>query len=68
VVTGALVKEIDDQTTKVSLRSADGINVAAVAAQFGGGGHFNAAGCKIHLPLVEAKKAIIARLTEANGG
>jgi len=46
-ICGVLFKEIDKQTTKASLRSRDGINVSKIAAQFGGGGHFNAAGCTI---------------------
>ena len=33
---------------KVSLRSDDSVNVAEVAAYFGGGGHKKAAGCIMH--------------------
>lgn len=67
VTTGALLKEIDANNTKVSLRSANGVNVAKVAATFGGGGHFNAAGCRIPLPLDRAREEILKLLREANG-
>jgi phosphoesterase RecJ-like protein len=63
---GALLKEIDRETTKVSLRSCDGINVAAIAAKFGGGGHYQAAGCMIPKPLELARKELLAHLTEAS--
>jgi len=67
VVTGALLKEIDPQTTKVSLRSNNGVNVSEIAARFGGGGHVNASGCHVPLPLNEAKAEIVAALKEADG-
>ena len=50
-VEGAKVAAVFRQTEKgnlrVSLRSKHGINVAAVAKEFGGGGHHNSAGCAI---------------------
>jgi len=51
VEVGAVIKEADpDEKTKpgtfyVSLRSNDYVNVAEIAAYFGGGGHTRAAGC-----------------------
>jgi phosphoesterase RecJ-like protein len=68
VVAGALFKELDNGRTKVSLRSADGINVSRIAAQFGGGGHFNAAGCTVPMPLAEARTEMLRLLTEAGRG
>ncbi len=44
-----LLKEAENQTTKVSLRSKT-INVAKIAESFGGGGHHYAAGCTIQKP------------------
>lgn len=44
-----LLKEADNQTTKVSLRSKK-IDVAKIAETFGGGGHRFAAGCTIQKP------------------
>jgi bifunctional oligoribonuclease and PAP phosphatase NrnA len=42
---GALVVELEDQV-KISLRSKGTIAVNRIAAEFGGGGHLNAAGCR----------------------
>jgi phosphoesterase RecJ-like protein len=39
-----LLKELDDGTFKVSLRSRGEVDVAAIASTYGGGGHHNAAG------------------------
>lgn len=44
---------------KGSLRSNEYVNVSDVCMMFGGGGHIRAAGCAIHMPLVEAKEKII---------
>jgi len=67
VTTGALIKEIGPDRTKVSLRSSDGVDVARIAASLGGGGHRNAAGCEIALPLNEAREKISELLQDANG-
>ncbi|MFV0528041.1 MAG: DHH family phosphoesterase [Lachnospiraceae bacterium] len=40
---------------KVSLRSDESVNVSAVAAQFGGGGHVRAAGCDLQGTLEEVR-------------
>jgi phosphoesterase RecJ-like protein len=42
----------------VSLRSNGTVDVAAIAALFGGGGHFTAAGFHLDLPLAEVKKKL----------
>ncbi len=43
----AVLKEREDGTTRVSLRSHPGTDVAAIARRLGGGGHPQAAGCTI---------------------
>jgi phosphoesterase RecJ-like protein len=68
VLVGALLKGGNPGRTKVSLRSRDDIDVAALASRFGGGGHPNASGCVIPLPLPEAKKELIKLLREARDG
>jgi phosphoesterase RecJ-like protein len=68
VLAGALISEIDDQATKVSLRSKNHINVARLAATFGGGGHVNAAGCTVPLPLPQAKAEVLRLLVENGHG
>jgi phosphoesterase RecJ-like protein len=65
VQAGALLREVAPDVTRVSLRSRDGFDIAAVAARLGGGGHRNAAGCTVRLPLQQAKNEIIKLLQEA---
>jgi phosphoesterase RecJ-like protein len=68
VQAGALLKEIDDSHTKVSLRAVEGLDVAEVAAEFGGGGHVAAAGCTVPASLEDARKKIVTRLIEVVNG
>lgn len=44
---GILFKQRDDKTVKVSVRTVENINAAALCREFNGGGHINAAGCTI---------------------
>lgn len=50
---------------KVGFRSKGKVNVATLAAHFGGGGHHNAAGCVVLGSLDEVKQTVYASLTEA---
>ena len=50
---GILFRECSDGSTKVSLRSRDGLEISQVARLFGGGGHRTAAGCTVERPLSE---------------
>src|SRR5207247_342691 len=45
---------------KVSLRGKGDVDVQRIAAQFGGGGHPNAAGCTLAKPLAEATRVVLA--------
>lgn len=47
VVIAILFREIDRSSLRVSLRSKDKVNVAQLAEGYGGGGHFDVAGCVI---------------------
>jgi phosphoesterase RecJ-like protein len=58
-VVGCVIKEIDDKTTKISLRSIEKFNILNVVKQFDGGGHKNAAGCTINENIDVATKIII---------
>lgn len=60
-----LTKETLDGPTKCSLRSKD-IDVAQVAAHFGGGGHVNAAGCRVDADA-ETAAHIVAKYIMENG-
>ena len=58
-------KELGPAEYRVSLRSKGSIDVAAVARQFGGGGHRNAAGCTVPGTFAEARAAVVAALEPA---
>ncbi len=60
----AYIKYQANQTTSISLRSKF-IDVAAVAEQFGGGGHHNAAGLSVKKPIEEIKGPVVEALIEA---
>ena len=57
-----LFREVAPDLVKVSLRAKDDKNVAAVAQQFGGGGHPAAAGCRLRCPLDWAVRQVLAAL------
>lgn len=54
-----LFKEVGPQLVKVSIRSRDQVDAAALAALFGGGGHKRASGIELALPLAEAERQIL---------
>ena len=58
-------KELGPTEFRVSLRSKGAIDVAAVAKQFGGGGHKNAAGCTVPGTYAEARRAVVAAVGPA---
>lgn len=61
----ALFREQEDGSFRVSLRSKRLVDVARVAAGFGGGGHVRAAGLSVPGPLDAAVSAVTAALREA---
>lgn len=63
-VVGCVIKEIDKNTTKISLRSIENFNLLGIVSQFGGGGHKNAAGCTINENIDDAAKKIIEAFRE----
>ncbi|QDT46717.1 NanoRNase/pAp phosphatase [Symmachiella dynata] len=54
--------EQSNRQVKCSFRSRVGINVAAVAEQFGGGGHQQAAGTILPGPISDARQKVLAAL------
>jgi phosphoesterase RecJ-like protein len=52
----------------VSLRAKGEVNVARIAAQFGGGGHPNAAGAIVRASLEEARTRVLAAARAALPG
>ncbi|CAM3893305.1 bifunctional oligoribonuclease/PAP phosphatase NrnA [Cohnella lubricantis] len=65
VEVGLLFKQTEPSSVKISLRSAGLVNVAAVAQQFGGGGHVRAAGCRVAVPLDEAVEQVVGAIRTA---
>jgi bifunctional oligoribonuclease and PAP phosphatase NrnA len=63
----AFFKELDRGVYRVSLRSKGKYNVAKVAETFGGGGHKNAAGCRVEGDLEEVRRRVIEGLQAAVG-
>ena len=59
-----LFRELEDGAIKVSLRSKRGLDVALVAAMFGGGGHKAAAGCTIAEPMDKVIEMVLDALGE----
>ena len=64
---GILFREVAGGGVRVSLRSRDTVNVAEIAARFGGGGHRMASGCTVDLPLSEAEAAVIGAVQASAG-
>lgn len=64
VEVAALFVELEGGRTKVSLRSRGKVNVARIAAAFGGGGHERAAGCLIEAPLEPAMERVLNAIGE----
>ncbi len=65
---GITMKEKESGTFRVSMRSADRVNVSAICQTLGGGGHVKAAGCSVSGTEDEAKamllKAVAAGLEQ----
>lgn len=57
-----LYTEMPENRFKVSMRSKGGKDVARIAAEFGGGGHVNAAACRIEGDIVTVKRRLLAAL------
>lgn len=62
VEAAVFLREIPDRRIRISLRSKGKVNVSAIAAHLGGGGHESAAGCTLDGPLNRAIDQILAEL------
>lgn len=60
----AFFREEDERAYRVSLRSKGGQDVSQVAAEFGGGGHRNAAGLELEGGFEEIRNMVIGRLSQ----
>lgn len=59
-----LIRTLEGRT-RASLRSKGVVDVRAVAAAFGGGGHRNAAGCTLEEPAADAERRLLSRTAAA---
>ncbi|MEN6389736.1 MAG: bifunctional oligoribonuclease/PAP phosphatase NrnA [Syntrophomonas sp.] len=64
VEVGVLLREISPGTIKIGLRSKGRVDVAALAQQFGGGGHRQAAGARWPGTLHEVQKTVFDAIEE----
>ncbi|MBN2231880.1 MAG: bifunctional oligoribonuclease/PAP phosphatase NrnA [Deltaproteobacteria bacterium] len=62
-----LLREEDDGRFKLSFRSRGAVNVAALAQEFGGGGHKNAAGCLLTGSAAGIVEMIFSRVDDLLG-
>ena len=62
---GILFREMEGGSIRVSLRARESVNVAEIAARFGGGGHRMASGCTLDVPLAEAEQAVVSAVQQA---
>ncbi|MBO5556459.1 MAG: bifunctional oligoribonuclease/PAP phosphatase NrnA [Oscillospiraceae bacterium] len=58
------IKEQEDGSSKVSVRSVPGVSSSAICAAFGGGGHDMAAGCTISCPPEKAVDLLMDVINE----
>lgn len=65
VEAAVLVRELPDRRARVSLRSKGRLDVAQIAAAFGGGGHRHAGGCTLEGPLTAACDRILETMRRA---
>ena len=65
VLASVLVKDRDENSRRISLRTIDAIDVSEVAKEFGGGGHKKAAGCTVTCAEGEDISAAITRVVDA---
>lgn len=65
VEAGVLLRELPEGLVKVSLRSRGAVDVNAVAAALGGGGHYQAAGTVLPGTLPQVRAQVLAVVSEA---
>ncbi len=63
---GVTMREKEDGTYKVSIRSNPPYSASDICRVLGGGGHMYAAGCEVKLPLEKAKAKVIAAVAEVS--
>jgi phosphoesterase RecJ-like protein len=64
VLVTALIREVEENTQRVSMRSRKGIDVSIVARKYGGGGRINASGFTLYMSLQDAVDTIRSEFIE----
>lgn len=64
VETAVFIYSLENGGNKVSMRSNGKVNVAAIAQEFGGGGHILAAGCTVYGSFEETREALLPKIEE----
>ncbi|HOI75117.1 MAG TPA: bifunctional oligoribonuclease/PAP phosphatase NrnA [Syntrophales bacterium] len=62
VQVSVLFTEVADRSYKVSLRSKGRVNIEKVARSFGGGGHMNAAACRLEGELADVVRRVLEEI------
>lgn len=65
VLIGVVLKQKDENSYKVSMRSIEPYDVSAICKQFGGGGHACAAGCLMQGTAQEITKRLLDAISKA---
>ncbi len=55
-----LFKQVEPDSTRVSVRTTERADAVAITSAFGGGGHARAAGCTVNAPLDAARELVLA--------
>lgn len=66
-VINVTIRELEDGSSKISVRSAPGVSSLAVCAAFGGGGHEMASGCTIQESPEKAERLLLDVIEELCG-
>lgn len=64
VEVGITIREKPDGTCKASLRTFDSISAAEIAKAFGGGGHPQAAACRLDMDVKSARSVLVEKCEE----
>lgn len=62
VQVGVTMREKEDGSYKISLRTSEDADASLICSVFGGGGHKRAAGCTINAPLDTAKQMLLEEI------
>lgn len=65
VEVASILKEFDDEETKISVRSKKHIDVSEICLKLNGGGHKRAAGCTIYENIENAEKILLDAIFKA---